>query len=497
VLLRNAIVTLGLAALMLACPPEQVLEQAESDIEGDENGSTTDAGVDIDAAVADAGGDPDTGVECEPNQVLGPDGNCYDMCGSDEDCDEGFFCMMKIGVCVPEGIIPPSCDPDTCPPDYHCPQPGSPEDPGTGECVPDEAPPCTDESCPPGYYCEPDLGQCLPEELFACEDGECPPGYDCEPNRNLCVPEAVPACEEDSCPPGYYCPDPGFSECVPDGTIRCDPASCPPGYYCPERGSPEDPGTGECVPRGEICVSDDDCLPGQGCVDGACEWGAVDIVATCEDDADCPLLMTCAVGVCVGCIDDLQCALQQDGSRCVQGVCLTADLGPVGECLTTRCDEGQRCNPATGQCEPTCADDADCAAGETCVPLVNTCVAEFSCEDDADCAAGLTCSGGLGGQGGLCIGCSDVVPCPPGLSCMLTACVPDITATACDSVTCGEDQLCDPADGSCYRADGRCEEDVDCSAGQTCNMLGLCSGCAEDSDCRPEQSCIFGACISI
>lgn len=331
----------------------------------------------------------------------------------------------------------------------------------------------------------PDFG--LPPDA----DTGCPPGQ---------LPDGEGTCRDmcrsdEDCARTDYCHE-SINLCLARDEATCNPAACAPGFYCPDPGSPDDPGTGECVPGTGFCVVDEDCFLGQVCEGSECVWAEDTVIDTCETDADCPFFMVCQVGVCIGCVDDIQCALENDGARCVQGVCVTADLPPAVNCLTAQCGPEERCDPATGACVPRCAVDEDCAADEVCIAVGGMCVADPTCVEDTDCGDGLRCSQALGEMGGVCVGCSAEQPCPAGLSCVLSVCLPDVTADSCDNIECAADELCDPREGVCYPADGRCEDDTSCRGEMTCNFLGLCSGCAGDSDCWPEMSCVLGTCVT-
>ncbi len=320
-----------------------------------------------------------------------------------------------------------------------------------------------------------------------CIDG-CAADEECHDLTGLCLPR-VP-CVPADCLSGFECPADGYGDCV--AIPICNPADCDPGYRCP------DDGALDCVPIPGWCDEDEDCPFGQRCDFDAnnCISRAGDIVQTCDTNADCALLMTCQLGVCVGCITDLQCITYAPGAVCVLGTCVIPEVGNVIDCLQVQCPEGERCDPKTGACEPTCSSDDDCEVGEICAPVLNRCVVDPGCTEDADCQGNLTCTAGLGMESGVCIGCTDVEPCPAGLSCVLGACLPNPNATACDGVECGADELCDDFDGSCYAADGSCQVDEDCRPDQTCNFLHLCSGCSVDGDCREGQSCLLSACVS-
>ncbi len=293
-------------------------------------------------------------------------------------------------------------------------------------------------------------------------------------------------CADDShCDAAFACAD---GICVPEALVPCDPSSCAEGYTCPASGH-------DCVaviPDG-TCDENRDCEAGQKCQGGECVSALQGVVATCEDAGDCGLLMTCQNGLCLGCIDDLQCG----GGKCVFGACLTADLGPAGECLTLECSEGTSCSPVTGTCTQTCAEDAECGEGNRCAPLLNQCVADYGCESDADCLTNTPMC-----AGGLCVGCASDAECRPSEKCvgsgMGSVCMPTFESLGpCDNVTCPASETCDPADGSCYPSNGTCVDSTDCRDGQDCGSLHLCTGCSADGDCRSGQRCFFGTCIPI
>lgn len=289
-----------------------------------------------------------------------------------------------------------------------------------------------------------------------------------------------------------------------EGQRVCQPASCQQGWVCPVVGTADDDGSGECIPGTGYCAEDIDCDLGQRCDAGRCISRAGDVVLTCETAADCGPLLTCQLGVCVGCLDDLQCAIQAPDSSCVFGTCVVADLGPAGECINKECPDGQRCNVQSGICEETCTSEDDCEPTEICAPVLQRCVADPGCTGDGGCPGTLTCAGaGVIGDTGFCTGCcadcaDPDLECAEGLVCILETCLPDVSGSDnCGDVTCLEDELCDALDGSCYPADGTCAGNGDCRSGHTCNFLGVCSGCSVDGDCRIGQRCLLGACLPI
>lgn len=319
----------------------------------------------------------------------------------------------------------------------------------------------SDDDCGWGEELNED-GECVPRCFF----DQCPPGYTCDEDSGLCEPNSDSSDDDDTSSDG-----------------PCDPANCPDGFTCPD-----DASSSECVPiEDEGCGGAFDCSFGETCVDGACVPLSGELVTTCSDDTDCPLLMTCQVGVCVGCLDDLMCA---GDARCILGVCVEADLGTAGDCINMECAEGQTCNWQTGICEPNCSEDTDCPDGEFCSAITQFCTPEFQCETDADCVTG-SC------VGTVCVGCTDDTECQAGLTCTFGACLPNpvgsdpCSASECDAAT----ESCDPLDGSCYPSDGTCDSDDQCREVHDCSIFGVCTGCEVDGDCRPEQRCILSACV--
>lgn len=351
-----------------------------------------------------------------------------------------------------------------------------------------------DAAVPPDAAEPPDAAS--PVDAAEPPDAGCAPGQVVDGTgrcRTLCS-------RDDECASGEAC-SAVVGMCLPRPVAPCNPARCPQGYVCPDLdgGSlPPDAGNNGCVPGPGYCAGDRDCPFTERCQDHRCISRAGDIVQVCGGDAGCPVMMQCQFGVCVGCLADIQCQLSNPDSRCLYGTCVTSTVGNAVDCLTKQCAEGTRCNPQSGQCEPTCASSADCNvdAGQMCAPLVNRCIVDFGCTGNEQCGDGLTCSGlELGLATGVCTGCSDAVPCRPGLTCVLSSCFPDMGSSACAGVTCPGTELCDSTTGACYPANGSCQDNADCRTGHTCNFLHLCSGCSVDNDCRPDQHCIVGTCV--
>ena len=314
-----------------------------------------------------------------------------------------------------------------------------------------------------------DPGGCLPNQV---RDGH----GDC-----------VTVCErnEDCDDPALAC-NTVLGLCVEATNPGCDPANCQTGFVCPEAGSEST----DCVPLPGYCLENGDCSLTQRCSEAhTCISRVGDVIMTCSDEQPCQgLLLTCQAGVCVGCVDDLQCG---EGNKCVLGACVVAELGPAGDCINLQCPEGERCNVATGQCTKTCTVNEDCDEGQSCLPVANQCVAEYGCETTDDCTVPLQC------VAGLCVGCTSDDQCRSSEKCSVGACFPRLDASPCDDVTCEENELCDARDGSCYPANGTCVDASDCRPGHTCNFLHLCAGCSVEGDCRPGQRCVLSTCVPL
>ncbi|MEM6730558.1 MAG: hypothetical protein AAF658_03330 [Myxococcota bacterium] len=356
--------------------------------------------------------------------------------------------------------------------------------------------------------------------LFACSDDPVANDEFALSTATECPPEEAPdgngtcrrRCVDDSqCFNGQSC-DTGLGFCLAQNASNPNANDNDSGPDAPDTGSGDDgndnsnntTGGGTSGPECDDLFS---CGLGQVCVDGACDSlannppsledildgidlsGLDGVVATCESTSDCGPLVACVSGICVGCLDSLQCDGQQS---CIRGVCVEPVASGVLTCLTEGCGSGETCFWSTGECVTACSGNEECAEGESCLPGLNGCVPEFGCEQQEDCADGLFC------VAGLCAGCRDDGDCGQNESCLGLACVPNLDGgpnpSLCEAVMCESDELCDPADGSCYPATGTCGDDSDCPAGLSCGFLSLCTGCAEASDCRPQQDCLFGTC---
>jgi hypothetical protein len=183
---------------------------------------------------------------------------------------------------------------------------------------------------------------------------------------------------------------------------------------CPSAGAP---GGGQPAPE---CQTDEDCDNrifcdgAETCVDEEC----VDGDPPCTEDEVCNE----DDGVCTtACEEDADC---DDDDLCTVDACVTLDPDtPGGTCLYTavECDEGFECDPDTGECvvagdvcDPACAEDEVCVAGECLVadPFEGV-LARFESGELHD----LTMGGHVEGFDGTCEDCHHTEPNAAALGC--------------------------------------------------------------------------------
>lgn len=113
------------------------------------------------------------------------------------------------------------------------------------------------------------------------------------------------------------------------------------------------------------------------------------------------------------------------------------------------CAVGELCDSVTETCATECTTDAECAPGEICVDRAeqdgSICIADSGCTTDADCASGETCNTDTG-------------------TCEASSCTTDAD---CPNGTCNTDT------GQCEAAG--CTDNSDCASDQVCNSdTGMC-----------------------
>ena len=273
-----------------------------------------------------------------------------------------------------------------------------------------------------------------------------------------------------------------------DKTETCDPESCAPGFRCPEDGA-------SCVPDPGVCANNNDCPLSEYCDNGICRpfSGAMGS-SSCRSAADCYTGLSCTLGLCTGCVDNLQCG---QGGSCVLGVCISNPFAPPASrdlCEGAECEEGTVCVSATGDCAATCESAADCAEEQICDSKLGRCVAQSGCDTDTDCQDGVTC------LFGVCVGCTIDDQCRDDETCVFGACIAPLDLGElgrCEGNECPEGQFCNPITGECLPE--TCQEDEHCDEGEICTVLGTCASCVSDSQCEEGESCalLLGECVNL
>ncbi len=264
--------------------------------------------------------------------------------------------------------------------------------------VPVPVPPGKKDCCPPGQMYDPRTGKCR----CPCPEGELPPVTVLDNNGSFLDLAARPcgSCRngatfnpetcscECPCPQGFLLPGRGCVPQCPEGYSETYDASSSPPYRCRYCVQTE-VGTEPLPPPLRQCQNEEQCDPcGEVCIDGTC------LPIVCKtgfylDRARCKCLPI-TDGRSTGCSEDAECPPCQ---RCANGLCLPA----------VKCQDQQRLNLATCQCEPTngttkppptiCRQDGDCPEGYTCDQ--GNCVPSPPCRGDSECGPGYKCVHGL------------------------------------------------------------------------------------------------------
>jgi hypothetical protein len=276
----------------------------------------------------------------------------------------------------------------------------------------------------------------------------------------------------------------------------------------------------------EACASDDECPSGRYCsAEGRCE-NRKDRGATCDlaEGADCAEDGCRACASALTCVDGVCCDSECEGSCDVcsmelgateDGVCTVLDTGP-GEPV---CAGGFGCDGSGPECPDSCDTDASCRASHYCTEQ-GTC-APRTCSDDRECGGaapncvdGICCDQPCGGQCEACdvVGregvCSAVEGAPRGEreECAGAGeecggecdgvdrdrCHFQASGTACGDVSCDETT----ALGSACDGEGACVEQAPVSCEPyACGSAGCLTSCENDSDCSTGNSCMDGSCV--
>ncbi len=387
----------------------------------------------------------------------------------------------------------------------------------------------------------PDLGAICPS--LSCENGNVLAADGCA----ICECNGEPACDLDEAGPGPECANAQLDPqtCQWSCEQECsDDAECGRGSVCvftgcadggaapgrPDDGAAEDPiaceSQGFCQQIATECFSDAECGAGFHCsFDGAVDGGAGgnEPAPAPPDDAGDVIAPS---GLCVQ--DEVVVCFFVDG-ECGEGRhCEPAPAAPGGLVIAggvcvddAACTEGGGECGAGASCVITCESDPGCPNCDICLVVAKCVPDSVACSSDLDCGRAQVCSfdanGGVAERpcfdengDGVCDG-GDIAP-PAGV-CVDRACTSDADCgvdqvcsfgsgeRALPPVECVDqngDNLCDepvapppPAEGVCVAVSASCNADVDCGAGQVC-QLNNTDGCICDRSCIDDGA---GGCL--
>jgi len=430
---------------------------------------------------------------CEACDIQGVVGTCTPISDGYDPEDECAGTGLCGGVCDGAGgcrFTPSTTTCDTC---TRCSGDGFCNNYATAGTDPDNS--CGNcQVCNGGNACEmvadgqDPLGDCATEPQSGCgQDGSCDGAGSCRlyAAGTVCVNQSCTAGVED---PAHTCD--GAGTCVDPPDNWCN------GFAC---------NGASCLTS---CANDGDCLSSYYCAgDFTCQPKKAQGQA-CSIDNECQTGF-CADGVCCdgGCGGPCrQCNLAGSVGTCVNHAALT---DPEGGCAPYYCD-------GAGNCDTTCATDADCGPGHWC----NGTQCEVQKDNGTACTAGNQCTSGFcNAQDGVCCNSECGALCE---SCATGTCEviafgqdPDNECTgsgtcggfcngsrACvfppNTTDCGTCQRCNGA-GSCVAVPSQTDPDNDCPTCQTCDGVGACAnvalGADPQSDCLDEGPCgLNGSC---
>ncbi len=313
-----------------------------------------------------------------------------------------------------------------------------------------------DDDCPADQHCDDASKRCVDGSGNACTtNAECGANErclvvtDCGASRchgNACVPAECTT--PDGCSGDLVCVEGACVEppaCRPTGT-------CPDGLEC-------DVDSGRCLPV-PGCTRDLDC-PDESTI---CIFGRCEPEVSCTESSSCPEGLVCQAGSCRE-----PCTMDEDcGSR-----------------FMWRCDTG------TGVCQPRCANDRGCPAGQICEGFVCS-PAECAADTDCDTSMSEECTGLADGHGRCRVvpRCMDTSDCEPNFECREQRCRELDRCTG--DRECGAMEYCES--GHCQPAMG-CTN-ASCPAGTSC-IADRCvpGGCRGLEDCpNAGELCIAGTC---
>lgn len=195
---------------------------------------------------------------------------------------------------------------------------------------------------------------------------------------------------------------------------------------------------------------------------------------TCDEGMIC-VVNALQEGVCVHkpdpCRDENPC---DPTEQCVVGADGAPQCLEVSRCFRKECNNGKKCDPASGECtlefEP--CENVACGAGRVCNPATNQCESPYEKCKGVCCNTNFICDPNSGD------------------------CVQDLCAFAQYACACGPNEVCDPFTGGCLQRPGACGS---CAPNQYCDQAsGRClsipagppaagmvgAACATSGDCN-------------
>jgi hypothetical protein len=399
-----------------------------------------------------------------------------------------------------------------------------------GTCAGTPVGDCGCEPLPPGVQCI-ELG-CVNASIPDGINGTCAlfplaNGHLCDDNDPLTYADA---CVDGNCvgtpDPNCACPTlPAGTQCI---TLDCGEDGICAGTLA-DVGSFCDDGnpltfhdactvTGACV---GIPSTNCSCLPlppgiqcySLGCdiLTGVCEIQLATAGTACDDNDPLTVNDTCrANGACVGiAMPNCGCPTLPDGTQCMSLGCVAPGIcGVILAAAGSHCDDGDpqsdddECS-AEGVCNgdylpdcncPTLPPDVQCM-NITCDPDSELCVLRLfaegtNCSDGSAFTTNDTCT-----STGICSGIGDCgcPPVPPGVQCLVIACMPDgscIASHAPDETPCDDGVAY--TTGDVCRAGGICRG-TPIQLGNPCEGDSDCDGLYETGPCRSWR-CVGGTC---
>ena len=249
-------------------------------------------------------------------------------------------------------------------------------------------------------------------------------------------------------------------------------------------------------PDGLICDDGSPCTVDDICGHGVCLGRPAEEASACDDGDACTEADLCRQGLCVGApldcdADPDQCsALGCLGPDCNDGDACTLDRLEGDTCVHEPVDCGAgdacgsaACNPDSGVCETTMADDGTtCNDGDHCT-ILDVCLQGTCAGTDRNCETGDACKPGTcDPSSGECVASAA----PDGTSCDAANNKGCTVGAACQAGQC--------AGGTTADNGTACDDQSACTSADTC-QAGICQGKAVVCDASDDE-CIIEVCVA-